>query len=143
MPMADFGHWRKAASMLARLSSDTATRGSLQAKLLLFATLRELPLAQIQELEKMMNSVDVSNSNLLSNWVDLKFNEVLIKEKLTQISEYVQYRDIFLDQIEAKELAGMTVDQLRTVTRAMFNRGEDIQTAIRQAAPGPDFVPGP
>ena len=90
-----------------------------------------------------MNSVDVSNSNLLSNWVDLKFNEVLIKEKLTQISEYVQYRDIFLDQIEAKELAGMTVDQLRTVTRAMFNRGEDIQTAIRQAAPGPDFVPGP
>jgi len=129
--------------MLARLSSDTATRGSLQAKLLLFATLRELPLAQIQELEKMMNSVDVSNSNLLSNWVDLKFNEVLIKEKLTQISEYVQYRDIFLDQIEAKELAGMTVDQLRTVTRAMFNRGEDIQTAIRQAAPGPDFVPGP
>lgn len=48
MPMPDFGHWRKVASMLARLSSDIAIRASLQAKLLLFATLRELPLGQIQ-----------------------------------------------------------------------------------------------
>lgn len=90
-----------------------------------------------------MNSVDVSSSNILSTLVDLKADELLINESLRLISEYVQDRDILLDQSEAKELAEMSVDQLRRVTRAVFNRGEDIQTAIRLAAPGPDFISGP